>query len=88
MGHRLSKCERLPGPEGSLQLTASEKSGASVLQPQGDDLPTRCRSMGKHLSPVELLMTLQPWLTPELQAYEALSRGPSEAVLEHDPQKL
>ena len=70
VGHASRNCGRLLGCEDSLQWTASKQPGTSVLQPQGDNLPTTWGSLGKDLAPVELQMTLQLWLSPELQACE------------------
>lgn len=49
-------------------MTASEQPGTSVLQSQGDNLPTIWGILGEDLAPVDLQMTLQLWLSPELHA--------------------
>lgn len=77
MGHVSRSYGRFLGCVDSLQLTVSEQPVTTVLQSQGDNLPTIGGILEEDLAPVDLQMTLQLWLRPELQACETLSRGPS-----------
>lgn len=68
---------QLPGAENDSLLTASKKTRASVLQPQGRILPTTWVRLEEES---ESQMRSQPWLTPSFPPSETLSRGPNWPV--------